>query len=178
MGKTNFSEVDADKFHKGGTEITATAAELNVNTGVVAGTATASKAAVLGANKNLDVLAIADLKLGAGAGTSIVPTAAQINLLTQGVAAGYKIARGTVTPTSASHTVVTGLATVVAAVTSLKGAPTLTHLITAADIGDQAGAPAAGSILIKSYKPTGAADVTPIAATTPWGAVDWIAIGT
>ncbi len=141
MGKTNFSEVDANKFHKGGTEITPTAAELNKLAGAT-------------------------------------PTTAQINLLTQGVAAGYKIARGTVTPTSASHTVVTGLAAVVAAVASLKGAPTLTHLITAADIGDQAGAPAAGSILIKSYKPTGAADVTPIAATTPWGAVDWIAIGT
>ena len=94
------------------------------------------------------------------------------------VAAGYKIARGTVTPTTASHTVVTGLATVVAVVASLKGAPTLTHMFNAADIGDQAGTPAAGSVLIKSYKPTGAADVTPLAATTPWSAVDWVAIGT
>ncbi|MHB8916538.1 MAG: hypothetical protein ACYC4H_00810 [Desulfocucumaceae bacterium] len=158
--------------------ITATATELNKLAGVTAGTATASKAAVLGANKNLDVLAVADLKLGAGAGTSIVPTAAQINLLAQGVAAGYKIARGTLTPATASDTVVTGLATVVAAVASLKGAPSLTHMFVAADIGDQAVAPAAGSILIKTYKPTGAADVTPIAATTPWSAVDWIAIGT
>lgn len=161
-----------------GTAITSTAAELNLLDGSIAGTAVASKALALGADKNVDVLAVADLKLGAGAGTSITPTAAQINLLTQGVAAGYKIARGTITPTTASDTVVTGLATVVAAVASLKGAPTLTHMFVAADIGDQAGAPAAGSILIKSYKPTGAADVTPIAATTPWGAVDWIAIGT
>ena len=110
-------------------------------------------------------------------GISITPTAAQINLLTQGVAAGYKIARGTLTQISASDTVVTGLATVVAAVASLKGAPSLTHMFVAADIGTQAGAPAAGSILIKSYKPTGAADVTPLAATTPCSAVDWIAIG-
>lgn len=161
-----------------GTAITSTAAELNLLDGSVAGTAVASKALALGADKNVDVLAVADLKLGAGAGTSITPTAAQINLLTQGVAAGYKIARGTLTPVSASDTVVTGLATVVAAVASLKGAPTLTHMFVAADIGDQAGAPAAGSILIKSYKPTGAADVTPLAATTPWSAVDWIAIGT
>ena len=102
----------------------------------------------------------------------------QLNLAVAGVAAGYKLARGTITPTSASDTVVTGLATVVAAVASLKGAPSLTHMFVAADIGDQAGAPAAGSILIKSYKPTGAADVTPIAATTPWSAVDWICIGT
>lgn len=94
------------------------------------------------------------------------------------VAAGYKIARGTLTPTAASQTVVTGLTTVVAVVASLKGAPTLTHNLVAADIGNQSGAPAAGSILIKSYKPTSSTDVTPVAATTPWSAVDWIAIGT
>lgn len=122
-------------------------------------------------------LLIKDLYLGSDETNKVVPTTSQINLLAQGVAAGYKIARGSVTPTSASHTVVTGLTTVVAAVVSLKGAPTLTHMLVAADIGDQSGAPAAGSILIKSYKPTGVADVTPIAATTPWGAVDWIAIG-
>lgn len=116
------------------------------------------------ATTNLDAL-----QLG---GVTIPPTAVA------GVAAGYKIARGTVTPTSASHTVVTGLATVVSAVASLKGAPTLTHMFTAADIGDQAGSPAAGSILIKSYKPTATGDVTPIASTTPWAAVDWIAVGT
>ena len=108
---------------------------------------------------------------------AMTKTAAQLNLVTIGVEAGYKIARGTVTPTSASHTVVTGLSTVVAAVASLKGAPTLTHMFTAADIGDQAGTPAAGSILVKSYKPTGVADCTPAAASTPWSAVDWICIG-
>lgn len=109
---------------------------------------------------------------------AVTLTAAKINLLTQGVAAGYKIARGTHTPTTGSDTVVTGLTTVVAAVASLKDAPSLTHMFVAADIGDQAGSPAAGSILIKSYKPTSSTDVTPIAATTPWGDVDWIAIGT
>jgi len=108
----------------------------------------------------------------------VTASAAEINLLVQGVAAGYKIARGTITPVSESDTVVTGLATVVAAVASLKGAPTLTCMFVAADIGNQAGAPAAGSIYIKTYKPTGAADVTPISSTTPWSAIDWIAIGT
>ena len=161
-----------------GTAVTATAAELNLIDGSIAGTSVISKALVLGTNKNVDVLAVADLKLGSGAGTSVAPTAAQINLLAQGVAAGYKIARGTLTPATASDTVATGLTTVVAAVASLRGAPSLTHMFNAADIGNQAGTPAAGSILIKSYKPTGAADVTPIAATTPWVAVDWIAIGT
>ena len=63
--------------------VTATAAEINKLAGVTAGTSTASKAAVLGANKNLDVLAIADggLALGAGAGTAITATAAEINKL-------------------------------------------------------------------------------------------------
>src|SRR5574341_192493 len=98
--------------------------------------------------------------------------------IVQGVAAGYKVARGSVTPTSASHTVVTGLTTVVAVVVQFKGAPTLTHMFNSGDIGDQAGTPAAGSFLLKSYKPTASGDVTPIASTTPWAAVDWIAIGT
>ncbi len=89
-----------------------------------------------------------------------------------------KIARGTHTSTTASDTVVTGLATVIAVVVSFRGVPSLTHMFNVADIGDQAGAPAAGSILLKSYKPTGSGDVTPIGATTPWAAVDWIAIGT
>jgi len=108
----------------------------------------------------------------------VTVTTAAINALVQGVAGTYKVARGSLTPAAASETVAAGLSTVVAAVASLKGAPSLTHMFVVADIGDQAGAPAAGSIYIKSYKPTGAADVTPVAATTPWSAVDWIAVGT
>ena len=163
-----------------GTAVTSTATELNFLDGSVAGTAVASKAAVLGTNKNLDTIVIADsgLFLGAGAGTAVTRTAAQINLLTQGVAAGYKVARGSVTPVSSSDTVVTGLATVVAVVVQFKGAPTLTHMFNAGDIGDQAGTPAAGSFLLKSYKPTASGDVTPTASSTPWAAVDWFAIGT
>lgn len=94
-----------------------------------------------------------------------------------GVGNGYKIARGQHTPTTAADTVVTGLATVVAAVAVAEGPPTLTHMFTSCDIGDQAGTPAAGSIIIRTQKPTGAADVTPIDATTPWQTVNWIAIG-
>lgn len=109
---------------------------------------------------------------------ALARTATQLNLITQGVASGYKIARGTTTPTTASDTVATGLATVVAVIVSFKGAPSLTHMFNYGDVGNQAGAPVAGSFLLKSSKPTAAADVTPIASTTPWGAVDWIAIGT
>lgn len=63
--------------------VTADKDEINVLDAVTAGTAAASKAAVLGANKNLDTLVVADggLKLGSGAGTAITSTAAEINTL-------------------------------------------------------------------------------------------------
>lgn len=70
----------------GGVSVTASAAELNLIDGSVAGTAVASKALALGANKNVDVLAVADLKLGSGAGTSVTATAAELNLLDDSVA--------------------------------------------------------------------------------------------
>lgn len=71
------------------TDLTATATELNKNAGVTAGTATASKTAVLGANKNLDtlVLAASGLKIGSGAGTAVTATAAELNTVA-GVTAG------------------------------------------------------------------------------------------
>ena len=146
--------------------------------GVTAGTVSANKAVVVGANKNVDVLAIADLKLGAGAGTSVSRTAAQINLLVQGAEAGYKIARGTATIGAASEDVATGLTTVVGAVVSLVGDPSMTHMFSTCTVGNQTNAPIAGSIRIKSWKPTAANDATPIAATSTFANVAWIAIGT
>ena len=120
-----------------------------------------------------------ELKTGATlVDTNGVDQAGALATLVAAVAAGDKVARGTVTPVSAAETVVTGLATVVAAVAQRNQAPTLTHMFTQADIGDHAGAPAAGSIIVRSQKPTASGAVTPIAATTPWGEVDWIAIGT
>ena len=95
-----------------------------------------------------------------------------------GVAAGYKIARGQMITATASDTIVTGLATVVSAVANLEDAPVLTCDRAQAVIGDQAGTPAAGSIFIKTYMPTGAALTAPIAATTFVKKVNWIAIGT
>ena len=63
---------------------TATAAELSVLHSVVAGTASASSAAVLGANKNLDTLAlpVSGLKIGSGAGTAVTASAAELNTTT------------------------------------------------------------------------------------------------
>ena len=87
-----------------------------------------------------------------------------------------QIASGTVVPTTGSDTIVTGIGRILtAAIASLKGAISLTHMNSTVSIGDQAGSPAAGSIIITHTKPTGVADVTPVAATTPWSAVDWVA---
>lgn len=96
------------------------------------------------------------------------------------VAAGYKVARGVHTQVAASDTVVTGLTTVVAVVASFQSAPTVKQLFVAADVGDQAGSPDAGSILIKSYKPTAVNDCTPTAATdfTDDIVFGWVAVGT
>lgn len=106
MGYTHFDGVDAALLKIAGTQVTASAAELNVMAsagisateigylnGVTAGTAVASKAAVLGTNKNLDTLSIADggLKLGSGAGTAVTATAAELNEL-DGIVASFTIA--------------------------------------------------------------------------------------
>ena len=67
------------------TGLTATAAELNVLHSVVAGTASASSGAVLGASKNLDILGlpVSGLKIGAaGAEVVVTATAAELNALT------------------------------------------------------------------------------------------------
>lgn len=55
------------------------------------GVATASQPVTLGADKDLDVLAVADLKLGAGAGTSVSSSAAELNL-NDGSIAGTSVA--------------------------------------------------------------------------------------
>lgn len=99
-------------------------------------------------------------------------------LAVAGVAAGYKVARGQATTATASDTVVTGLATVVSAVASLDSDPVDDPFMCTCSIGDQAGSPAAGSILIKTWKNTGGTDPTPTAATTFSKKVNWIAVGT
>lgn len=100
------------------------------------------------------------------------------DFLMSAIAAGYKVARGQATTATASDTVVTGLQTVVAAVANLEDAPVVGCDRAQAVIGDQAGAPAAGSILIKTWKPTATNDATPVAATTTGKKVNWIAVGT
>lgn len=73
---------------------------------------------------------------------------------------------------------VTGLTTVVSVVATLDSDPVDDPFMVTASIGDQAGTPAAGSVLIKTWKNTGGTDPTPAAATTFSKKVNWIAIGT
>jgi hypothetical protein len=97
-----------------------------------------------------------------------------------GIASDYKIARGQHVQLAASDTVVTGLTTVVAVIAEFDSSPTVKQLFLASSIGDQATTPVAGSVLLKTFKPTAVNDVTPTAATdfTENLKINWIAIGT
>jgi len=88
-----------------------------------------------------------------------------------------KFAYGQWTTAAASDTVVTGLTKVVAVVACLDSDPGDDPEWVSASIGDQAGTPAAGSFLLKTWKNTGGTDPTPAAATTFTKKVNWIAIG-
>jgi hypothetical protein len=107
-------------------------------------------------------------------GTAVTPTAAQLNLTMQGVAAGYKMARGTSVST-ASELVTTGLATVVGFVVAPVGA-TATVLNLASAASAKAAA-TAGKLNVYRWVCTSADTPTLIAATTA-GTVGWLAIGT
>jgi hypothetical protein len=93
------------------------------------------------------------------------------------VSGQLRTARGQHTTVTASDTVVTGLTKVVSVVASLDSDPTDNPMLVSASIGDQAGAPASGSVLIKTWQNTGGTDPTPAAASTFAKKVNWIAIG-
>ena len=88
-----------------------------------------------------------------------------------------KIASGQTTTVAASDTIVTGLRKVLYAVSNLEDAPVIGCDRAQANVGDQAGTPAAGSILLKTFKPTTTTDTTPIAATTFGKKVNWMCLG-
>jgi hypothetical protein len=135
-----------------------------------------------------EILAAGDIALaensflvGNAGGAAEATTAANVLTLlggTAGVAAGYKIARGQHTTVDEDDTVATGLATVVSVVASLDSDPVAGAQFVTATKGNQAGAPAAGSIQIKTWKATAAGDTALIPATTFSKLVNWIAIGT
>lgn len=95
-----------------------------------------------------------------------------LNLKAEALTKGQRVARGQRTTASASDTVVTGLTTVAAVVAVLDDDPVAGCAVVTASIGNQAGAPAAGSVLIKTWNTTFAA------ATTFGKKVNWIAWGT
>lgn len=89
---------------------------------------------------------------------------------------GFKISCGQHTTITAADTIVTGLATVLSVVAGFETDPADPNSYVSAQIGDQAGTPAAGSAIIKTWKQSGT-DPTPIAADTFAKKVNWIAIG-
>jgi hypothetical protein len=94
-----------------------------------------------------------------------------------GGGSGYKVARGVATITG-SGTVVTGLTTVVSITVTMQEDASLTNgNSTTASIGDQSGSPAAGSVIIKVWKPTANNDTTPVASGAAVH-INWIAVGT
>lgn len=108
-------------------------------------------------------------QLGAGATNPVV-----------GVGSGYKIARGVASITGTGD-VVTGLATVVSVqVTAQDDLDGDSLSGVSATIGNQSGAPAAGSITIKTWKVTtgGAAGNPTMIAASAAKNVNWFAIGT
>lgn len=149
-------------------------------TGASINSLSANAAISIGPGQQATFVGTSTTKWYAPQSATLAFTVAQAALLAQGVAAGYKIARGVHTQSAASDTVVTGLATVVGAVAGFDSAPTVKQLFCSAQIGNQSGAPAAGSILIKTFKPTAVNDVTPVAATdfSENLGIAWIAVGT
>lgn len=85
-----------------------------------------------------------------------------------------KTAGAQATTLTASDTVITGLSTVNSCVASMDAAPTTDPEIATCSVGNQTGSPAAGSILIQTWKTLGG---TPAAATTFSKKVNWVAFG-
>lgn len=75
-----------------------------------------------------------------------------------------------------SGDIVTGLKTVVAVIACQQDDASINASMVTASIGDQAGAPAAGSIRVKVWAPTSNSNPTPVASTTPTN-VNWVALG-
>jgi hypothetical protein len=106
-------------------------------------------------------------------GTAIARTAAQVNLLAQGVASGYKVARGETALDGSNPTdAATGLATIVACTASIKstsapgvGTSTLTYTTSGATLS------------LYGWRPTSSSDTT-LVASTGTETVGWVCVGT
>jgi len=83
-----------------------------------------------------------------------------------------KSVSGSLVPTVAVETVATGLTSIISATVALSGSPTLNHMWSTVASGS-----VAGTIVISSWKPTSASNVTPAAASGSFVKVNWIAVG-
>lgn len=154
-----------NKVVLGGVDLTATGAEINVLHGITSSTVELNK--LTGVTADTAELNIMD---------GVTKTAAQINAAVEGVAGGYKVARGQHTTVAASDDIDTGLTTVISIVATLDDDPVDGCMFVTASIGDQAGAPAAGHALIKTWLNTDA-DATLAPATTFGKKINWVAFG-
>jgi len=89
---------------------------------------------------------------------------------------GTRVVFGTHTTVAAADTVVTGLAVVLMVIAGWETLIADANYNVQAQKGDQAGTPAAGSIVIRTFKTDGT-DPTPVAADAFSKLVNWIAIG-
>lgn len=81
---------------------------------------------------------------------------------------------------AAADTIITGLSHVTAVQVSFGSAPTVKQMFCEGDAGDQAGSPAAGSIILRTYKPTSNVNDSTPTASTDWGdnvKLNWTAWG-
>jgi hypothetical protein len=88
-----------------------------------------------------------------------------------------RMAAGSHTTVAASDEIATGLKKVLYAVANFESAPVDGAQVAKAVVGDQAGTPASGSILIESWKATATADTAVVVGTTFTKLVSWIAVG-
>lgn len=90
---------------------------------------------------------------------------------------GGSVRTGRTLMDAATKTVVTGLTSVTKVIASLDDDPVAGCQFVTATIGNQSGAPAAGSVILKIWKATAAGDTTLIAGTTLTKYVNWVAYG-
>lgn len=93
------------------------------------------------------------------------------------VVAELGMAMGDHTTVTDSDEIVTGLSVVDLVMMTPGDPPVANADRMTATPGDQAGSPAAGSVLIESWKPTGAGNTTPTPATEFGKACYWVAFG-
>lgn len=88
-----------------------------------------------------------------------------------------RVVAGQATTVTASDTIATGLSMLISVVATEDSDPIDDPEWVSASIGDQAGSPAAGSFLLKTWKNTSGTDPTPVAASTFGKKVNWLAYG-